>query len=353
MSRVTASKVSLLADCGYSFRDDAIQDPWRDSPSAARGTAIHEAIDDFISTGRYQPPPEVVDEVAAAVAWLHEQRWERTELSSEVAFGWAPETDTAEIYDVTGRGYPRDGKLHGTADIIVRTDAGVFVGDWKSGDGSSAGPQLRTLGLMAARAYGLDEITVAALEVKAWGVTEVCRETLDSFALSALAGELADQIASVPNAEPRAGAHCSEKYCNSRLSCPLGNAATAELVDVIPTDALTRSKPFKLTDPIRTPEHAAWALDVLRLVSAKVDALKDEIKSRVPAEGWMLDDGRVLKETHSTVTYVDKDRAFALAKKLGASPQQLDDCTRSFPRSNGVRLSGGTTKHRTRKTKVA
>lgn len=352
--RLTASKVALASHCTYSFRDDAPQDPYRSSDAADRGNRFHSAIAEFLETGELKSyEDDIAAEMAEAISWMHAKGWARRDLEIESAFGWDAATDDAKRYQIEHRGYPKDGLLHGTADLIVWEDGKATVLDWKTGDGSGAGPQLRALGLMVARYCALEEVTVAALEVKASGVTEVCRETLDSFALSALAGELADAVASIPTAEPTPGSHCGELYCNSRLGCPAGNAATAELVDVIPADALTRAKPFKLTDPIRTPEHAAWALDVLRLVSAKVDAIKDDIKARVPPEGWALEDGRMLRETKSSVSYPDKDQLQSLARRLGATDQDIESCMRSFDRSNGLRVVGGEKKPRTRKTKAA
>lgn len=354
--RLTASKAALVAHCLYPFRDDASQDPYRSSEAAERGTRFHSAIAEFIVTGSLGSyEADIADEMTQAVAWLHAKKWSREMLLVERAYGWSPHTDETVRYDVTNRGYPRDGLVHGTADLVVAHDEGtVFeVYDWKTGDGSGAGPQLRLLGLMVARFFGVDEITVAALEVKSSGVTEVCRETLDAFALAALAGELSEQLDAVPTAEPTPGSHCGELYCPTRLSCPLGNAATAELVDVIPATALIKAAPYRLSDPIRTPEHAAWALDVLRLVSAKVEAIKDDIKAKVPAEGWQLEDGRMIRETKVAVSYWDKDQLQSLARRFGATDQDLESCMRSFDRSNGLRVVGGNTKPRTKRTRAA
>ena len=373
MSRLTASKAALLQHCGWWARDDAPQDPYRQSAAADRGTRFHAAIARFTVTGELESyEDDIAGEMAAAIAWLNGLGLDRLRLEPESAFGWDPERaaerrlaepesafgwdpakDEAKRYDVVDRGYPKDGLIHGTADLIVFREGSVEVYDWKTGDGSGAGAQLRLLGLMVARYCGLDEVTVAALEVKASGVTEVCRETLDAFALSALAGDLAEPVAAIPTAEPTPGSHCGELYCPARLGCPLGNAAAAELVDIIPATALIKSAPFRLSDPIKTAEHAAWAVDVIRLVSAKLDAIKEDIRSKVPPEGWALADGRVLKETMSRITYVDKDRAYSLAKELGATEQQLDDCKKSFDRSNGLRVTGGNTKPRTRRTRAA
>ena len=91
--------------------------------------------------------------------------------------------------------------------------------------------------------------------------------------------------------EPKPGLHCGELYCPARLTCPLGNTAMAEVVDGVPADSLVRRREYRITDPITTPEHAAWALDVCRLVGAKLDAIGDSIKAMVPPGGLTLEDG--------------------------------------------------------------
>ena len=353
--RATASKVGLLGLCGWWARDDAEQDPFRTSDAADRGNRFHSAIAAFEADGELREyDADIALEMTSAMTWLVERGIKREDIEVERALGWDFASDAGVVYHIEHRDYPNDGLLHGTVDLIVWTsDRTIDLWDWKTGDGSSSGPQLRALAMMAARAYGLTEVRIGALEVKASGVTIVCEETLDAFALDAVAGELAEHVTAVENAEPVPGSHCSDLYCPARLSCPLGNAATAELVDVIPADSLVRTKPFRLTDPIKTPEHAAWALDVLRLVVAKVDALKDEIKAKVPAEGWKLEDGRMLKETKALVSYVDKDMAVSLARRLGATEQDVESCTKSFERSNGLRITGGNTKPRTRRGKAA
>lgn len=349
---LSASKVGLLAHCRYWARPDAPQDPYTTSDAADRGTRFHAAIAAFALTGQLvEWDEDITAEMTQAIPWLQEQSrlWSGGPMLIEQAFGWDPRLDMACQYEVvTDRAYPADGLLHGTADVVFRTGREAFVADWKTGDGSSAGPQMRALALMVARTFGCTTVHVAALEVTAAGVREVCCEELGEFELAAIAGDLAEQMAAIADAEPRPGPHCSELYCPARLACPAATAATAELVDVIPAESLVRRAPYRLTDPIETPEHAAWALDVLRLVSAQVDAIKDGIKARVPAEGWRLEDGRVLRETRSVTSYVDRDRAISLARQLGATDQQLDDCVRSYERSNGLRVVGGDSKPRRR-----
>jgi hypothetical protein len=195
--------------------------------------------------------------------------------------------------------------------------------------------------------------TVAALEVRKSGVTEVAREELDAVALAGVAGELAEQIAAIPTAEPAPGSHCGELYCPARLSCPLGTAATAEVVQVIPADALVRRGDYRITDPIRTADQAIWTVDVLRLMSSWIDAKKDEIKKLVPIDGWATEDGRTLKETRASVEAFDKHKAIALCKQLGATEEQVGSLFYTFEKSNGLRVSGGGAKPRTKRSRAA
>lgn len=358
--RVTASKVGLLQYCQAWARPEMT---WATGSSAAadRGTRFHKAIALYVACEKGVPlkvEDDIVAEFEHAKAWINSLNIDRQDLRVEMSFAWDPETDTAEILG-SDRDYARrNGRLCGTADLVLVAVVDgkpmtVMVWDWKTGSGREAGPQLRTLGLMAARAFGVESATVAALEVSKGGVEEVAREELDAFAIAGVAGELAEQIASIASAEPTPGSHCGELYCPARLSCPLGNAATAEVVQVIPADALVRREEFRLTDPIETPEHAAWAIDVIRLVNAKLDAIKDEIKSKVPAEGWALEDGRVLRETKANIEALDKSRALALCRELGATDEQLGGLYYTFEKSNGLRVTGGGAKPRTRRGKAA
>lgn len=357
--RATASKVGLLAYCQAWARPDAV---WvdRPGPAAERGTRFHRAIALYAATVGGMPltvEDDIAQEFERAKAWFDGLGVGRgsANVRVETAYAWDPVTDTAEVLG-TDRDYSKGGhRLCGTADlvILVVVDGRVIaamVWDYKTGSGLDAGPQLRGLGLMVARAYSLDSVTVAALEVRKSGVTEVAREELDAFALASVAGELAEQIAAIATAEPAPGSHCGELYCPARLSCPLGTMAMAQ---VIPADALTAPRQYKLTDPIKTPEHAAWALDVARLVAARCEAIKDEIKSLVPAEGWPLADGRVLREGQCETSAFDKHKALALCKQLGATDEQIASLTYTFQKSTGLRVTGGTAKPRTKRSKAA
>lgn len=350
--RVSASKTGLLPYCGYFAREGV---EWAEGTSEAadRGTRFHAAIAEYVRCGtRTQGlADDIVGLYAQAERWVDEIL--TTHLRAEKAYGWDPVTDTATAIEATDRdysGYP--GHLCGTVDLVslspqLRTG---MVWDWKTGDSSQAGPQLRALGLMVARAHGLDSVTVAALEVTDEGVRETLRETLDGFALSVIAGELADALAQVPTATPTPGDHCAALYCPARVACPTTQAAVAQLV---PVESLTR----KLSTHIESPDHAAWMLDQVRRVESACKAVKEAIKGAVPADGWALENGARLVEATREVTRFDKSRALGLLRELGATDEQIAGLSYFCQESNGLRVVGGPgvvkAKPRARKGKAA
>lgn len=354
--RVTASKVGLLEHCQY-FATPAAE--WVNTTSAAadRGTRFHRAIDRYTRSGAVEEVDEDIRaEYEQARAWVDSVRaaYPEAQFCTEQAFAWSPETDEAEIIAAAERDYAAGhGRLCGTADLVVVFPDAVMVYDWKTGSGEGAGPQLRALGLMAARAYGVDAASVAALEVTAVGVREVAAEHLESFDLSGVAGALADLIAFIPGAEPRPGSHCGELYCPARATCPAGQTALAELV---PADALVKAAPFRLSTTIESAEHAVWSLDVLRLVDSAAKAIKEAIKAATPADGWELADGSKLVETTRDMPRFDKNKALLLLKQLGATDEQIAACTYTWKESAGLKVVGGPASakpKRTRKPKAA
>jgi hypothetical protein len=355
--RATASKVGLLEHCQYWATPEAV---WNDTSGAAadRGNRFHRAIALYIS-GVDGLPLSVEDDIAEefkhAKAFVDSIRaaYPDAELHSEVAFAWDPATDEAESIPAVERDYQAGhGRLCGTADLVVVFPVGgknILVYDWKTGSGEGAGPQLRALGLMAARAYNAETATTAALEVTAAGVREAAHEHHDAFALAGIAGGLADLIAFIPGAEPRPGDHCGSLYCPARTTCPEVNKAHVALV---PEQALVR----KFSTDIESPEHAVWMMDRIRLVEVACKAIKDAIKSKVPEGGWELADGSKLIESTRDMPRFDKNKAFALLKQLGATDEQIASLTYTWKESAGLKIVGGpaaTKPKRSRSTKAA
>lgn len=342
--RVTASKTGLLAYCQYWARHDAV---WTDSTSAAadRGTRFHRWIETYTRTiaglSRWTiptPDPDLADLCDQARQWIERTSAEHIVVGVEQAYAWEPSTGRARVLETSSRDYAQaqsHGLLCGTADLVLRDAEGTLcVYDWKTGDASKSGPQLRTLAVLAASALGETRVRVAALQVSAAGVEEIGAETLDEWDLTVVSGEISGHVERIQDAEPTPGSHCGELYCPARLKCPAGTAVIPELV---PADSLARK--WRITDPIETADQAAWALDTLRLVSAQIDAIKDEIKRVVPPEGWLLSDGRTLREVKATSPLFSKEKAIALCTQLGATQEQIASLTTTYERSNGLRVS--------------
>jgi hypothetical protein len=360
--RPTASTVALLEYCKYFARADAV---WVDEErdDADRGRRVHKAIA-LYATSDDGIPITVEDDIrevfARAREWFDSLGVRRgsASLHVEVSLAWDPMADQAEVIG-HDRDYSRaNGRLCGTADLVLLVvvdgkPVGAMVWDWKSGDGSSAGPQLRTLGLMVARAFGLESVTVAALEVRENAVTEVCREEMDEFALALWAGELMELLEGIAGAPPTPGSHCGEMFCNARLTCPEGQRALSDTVGVIPADRLVRRPEFRITDPITTPEHAMYVVDVIKLVDHWIDAKRRELKRLVPESGWVAADGRILKESTRKMRRFDRYKAEALCKQLGATDAQLESLYYDNVESGGLRVSGGATKPRARRSRAA
>lgn len=343
--RITASKVGLMSSCQY-FARPGVEWSELSSEAADRGTRFHAAIALYVSFGEVPAMDEDIAPLfASAKVWV--DSYGRESLCAEAALAWDPVTDTAKGlgFDI-GRKYEApDGHLCGTADLVAVNKALKvgYVGDWATGDASAKGPQLRTLAVMVARAEGLEMVTVEALEVDATGVRSVCREELDSFALAAIAGELAENMARVATAEPNVTLQCVEMWCPARATCP---ATMATVEQIVPVESLVRHK-WGLA--ISSPDHAAWLYEQAKLVESAAKLVKDAVKAYIPAEGLTLEDGSILAEGSRQMSRFDKDRAISLARSLGATDEQIERCTTRVTESSGLKRTGGTAKARKRK----
>jgi hypothetical protein len=367
--RATASKVGLLKYCKAWAKDGAVWDETsapdevdeEDDVSSVddrdRGDRGHKALADYARTRVRKPvDADIAVEYAAGCDWIDELNVSsKSNLLIETSFAWDPATDTAEIIGVD-RDYSKAGdRLPGTADVVLVTivdgkPIGAVVWDWKFGNSYESPPQLRALGLMVARTFGIDQVSCAALDIGPLGVRELCHETLDAFELSMIAGELTEDFAAIDGSEPTAGAHCSELFCPAKLSCPLIGEGVAQ---IIPAADLVKKPAYKLTDPITTPEHAAWAVGVISLMNAKLKAIKADIKKLVPDGGWKLEDGRTLEERFSNSYSFSKASAIALLRELGATDEQIEALEVPYQKSQGLRVYGGTAKPRAKRSKAA
>jgi hypothetical protein len=346
----SASKTALFFACQHWTRDDVERhDVARED--ADRGTRFHAAIAALVNGQPHDVEDDVRAEYDAAVTWLRD----KPQFRAEVAYEWEPDTGLArELPDAAGRAYPnKPGHGYGTADLVHVSEAdGVrrgIVADWKTGDGRGASAQLRTLATVAAYAHELDEVTVYALEVSPHGVTEVCRETLTVRDCVEHEEQWAAALAARDNAQPNPGAHCTERFCPARASCPATREGLEQIEQIIGVESLVSK--HRLSVAVESPDHAAWMLERIRLVESACDQIKATIKAAVPPDGWELSDGRTLRETYREVTQFQREDALALLRSLGATETQVAATYKKVVHSGGLRVSGGQAK--TRKKRVA
>lgn len=226
MIRVTASKAGLLPVCQYVFRDGT---PWLDTPGRAAidGNTFHAAIAPEVDaslpayTGRRSKWVE--RRLEAARAWLAANPGQ---YEAEVAYALDVDTCKGRVlgknigrdYEKHGRG-PRD--LVGAADFVQVVGKVAHVYDWKTGRAvtDTVWPQMRTLGVLVAQAYGVESVVLRPLHVTEYVVEDGMREEMDLGALALAEVALRQNIARIPDAWPTYGAHCNELWCPARKAC--------------------------------------------------------------------------------------------------------------------------------------
>lgn len=331
---VTASKTGLLLACQYWAREDVERRPDPENDAMARGTRVHEAIDDA-NKGRPELLAEEGDRlmVAAALQWMHDNV---AKAYTEAALGRdlldpmcvMPLVDKA-------RGYPDSPAtgLWGTADLIASAHPHATVlADWKTGPTSAAGalPQLMTLAVLA----GLESARLVSVELREDGfyVTAI-DTTVDVFDLAAHEAALRTAILAVElDPEPTPGAHCTEEYCPARMTCPARTAPVeAAATALVPVDALVR-RGYDPRSPV-TAETVAEHAVVIDVLGDWVEAKKRDVTA------YVLENGAVDLGPYGTASMVNgrringkykPDALAKLAAAKGASDEEIEAC-RSEP----------------------
>lgn len=212
--------------------------------AAMIGTRFHKLAEGPIAA-RQWAPLDPLDEVferplRATLAWLDEQLLPGDEVLVEQAYELAPlggyvevpgkrephwrDTLTCKTVKLEGhRGYPNiEGRIYGTADVVLVRGKSAIVIDWKTGRASpSHRSQLLTLGLMASEAHKVSNVTGIAAYVNL-KTSKVTAETwiFDAFDLHVHAGaivRLSKQLLSKQMPDPNPGKYCF--FCPS-LGCP-------------------------------------------------------------------------------------------------------------------------------------
>lgn len=271
---------------------------------ADRGTAVHAFMQSAIEIGHAAALVEAPEELREELAGLDLERLPvpLTSLAAEVALAWHPATGLAREL---GRGLERsyvcvDGEIAGTADAVgVSADAALVL-DWKAGHQAPApaakNAQLRTLGLMAARAYRRDRAIVEIVRLREDGRVWRDRAELDAFDLDAAEEELRALHLRVMRLRDRAaagevlpvaiGPHC--RYCPSLRHCPGQTALVRAVCGGAP-----------MARPITPPEVAeTWhKVKAARRILGELEAQMHAIAAQEPID---LGDGTVLGEVETS-----------------------------------------------------
>lgn len=249
MTRITPSKLALAEECPPALALPQTREAG--SIYAARGTAIHA----FIATAAAAS----VDDALAAVPEAFRPVCRKINIAelfgflggrfqAEIAVAWSPATDRALLLGSISREEaaartPED-MIPGVIDAVQPDVAlgRLKLADWKTGfqpvEHPKTNRQLRAYAKMAARAYGVEEVEVMAVQFDEDGLPRVSRIVYDAFDLSAIAHEIRETLAGVAAARlvvldggspaVRLGDHC--RYCNAQFSCPGMRAAATALV---------------------------------------------------------------------------------------------------------------------------
>lgn len=217
---------------------------------------------------------------------------------AETALAYDLRTGTAREMKQDGpRDYSdqRPGEMMGTPDLVRMTREGrLIVPDYKTGRyqwgaSPSESDQMRALGLAAARAYHVHEVTLEFIQVDEDGVRGVDKgETLDAFELACAADELRqiyDRIAGPPE-PPKPGPWCTSSYCPLVGVCPATKTALKEIDRASQLKhPITGGASHPLTVEITSPDHASYTLDRLKAVSESVAVILEAVKDYVRTNG--------------------------------------------------------------------
>lgn len=300
--RCSASKSSMLLDgCAYPFRGDVALPDEATSDAAAQGNELHDLAERFV-TGRIAPGSGTFTlprpSPAVAARWEHLRPW---------LDGWLAETagavrlvEAGYCYDVladTVREVPREqGRDYGNAahEMPGRLDLAAIwpdraqVVDLKTGrvapDAETSG-QLRTLGLMLERRYGVGSIDARIAHVTDNGVFASPPVHLEPWDLDAHAERLRAAVLAIPTAQPTPGEHCVSEFCRLRETCP---ARLAQLATAIRPEEPDLA--MIIERGIQTPDDVARAWPMYQRLKSALDLVKSRMEAVVKGRG---DDGGV------------------------------------------------------------
>lgn len=314
-SRISGSKLPLVALCRAAFHALAVWPPSPPGRPAVYGTAFHACCELWYASG------EVDIERIAKKYGLDAEESARLERAFD---GWTT-SRVASLTDGTpewGAGYdtatgtvvllPRgegraaydglpDTVICATLDL-VRVDGTCKAGevhDWKTGrtklPAAKQNWQLLFGAMLLARAYDLDTVRVYLHTVDEEGELRTSEGEVDAIEMDGIEANVtrwAREAAGEPEFHP--GEHCTGLYCPMRATCPKTTEATDELAPV----PLTESVVYPLTGAIESAEQAQWILHRVKAVQAAVDLAEKAVRAYADQTGGIPADGGKLWGRH-------------------------------------------------------
>ena len=314
-SRISGSKLPLVALCRAAFHALAIWPPSPAGRPAVYGTAFHSCCELWYASG------EVDLEGIAKKHGLDAEESARLERAFD---GWST-SRVASLTDATpewGAGYdtatgtvvllPRgegraayDGLpetvICGTLDL-VRVDQQTKTGevhDWKTGrtrlPKAKENWQLLFGALLLARAYDLDSVRVYLHTVDEDGELCTSEGEVDALELDGIEANVtrwAREAAGEPELRP--GEHCTGLYCPVRATCPATESAERELAPVASDEPVV----YPLTGAIESADQAMWILHRVKAVQTALDLAEKMVRAYADQTGGIPADGGKLWGRH-------------------------------------------------------
>lgn len=238
---------------------------------------------------------------------------------SEVALGWSPIDDSAIRYTLAEhRGYPNDGLLHGTADLVGVVGPRAVVFDFKRYGAkvrAKDSAQLAILALAAGRLMGRDEAEVGMLTPTAKGWI-VDRAYLDALDLEEWADRFRELVARIDGhragAIPplAAGPHCT--YCRVLRWCPAQSGIVRQVAGLELTT-------IEETVTALSDVEAGALYEKAVMVEKIAEAAKKALAARARQAPIPLSGGKVLREvrwSQQVKSEIAKAELAALAEQL-------------------------------------
>lgn len=201
-----------------------------------------------------------------------------------------------------------------TADLIIDTGDSLTVYDYKTGANPvpASDPQMLFMGLVAARHFKRDTVTVVVVTVRQDGVTERAL-TLDATMLNQLAVAFKTALANIPNSQPNPGPYC--RYCPARDACP---EVLEYLKDLPPQNS---HAPFSFSAHIANDAHAIWTATSLAIAKDFIERVELQLKAYADSK----ENGLALSDS---VRYSGKEQ-------VRCKPKLTQDA-RNWLKSNGL-----------------